>query len=300
MDNTGGRPRALTDEKRDELIHHIGRGATVAEAAGSIGVSLRTVQREAKEDKEFAKELELARGSVPTDPYELMLRAARTHWRAAAWLLERTDPDRFGKRPPNSCRPEEMMELASSLIEAALEFVPPDQRELVDDRLEAIAEAALEAAMPYQRQRPTAAFHLTPSRYGNDPIPDWLEQALASEDEAASREEEEVDWEASDSQLAEKRVLSPKMRVATKPSVSDNAATAANAAAHPPTLARKEVLSPEMRIASEPETETTAAQSVVKLGRAADRKTLHTRERDLARRARRQAARAKRKARKAA
>jgi hypothetical protein len=295
MTNLGGRPRSLTDDKQQDLLNRIGQGATVEEAAEAVGVSLRSVQREAKDNKQFAHDLQQALGSAPTDPYQLMLRAARSHWRAAAWLLERTDPERFGKRPPNSCRPEQMMELASSLIEAALEFVPPDQRDLVDRHLEAIAEEALEAALPYQRKKPAAAFPPTPHGDGNNPIPDWLEQALASEDEAASSEEE-ADGEASDPPLAREQVLSPKMRFATKPAANEPAAAVAPLASQ----ASEEVLSPEMHAASQPAIAPDGASDSPSRTRAADRKAHHVFERNKARRERRQAARAKRKARKAA
>jgi hypothetical protein len=286
MNNPGGRPRALTDQKQDELIHHIGLGATVAEAAQIVGVSLRTVQREAKEDEEFAQDLELARRAAPTDPYQLMLQAARTHWRAAAWLLERSDPDRFGKRPPNSCRPEQVRDLASLLIEAMLQSVPSDQRELLDSRLQAVAHGALEALLPDRRKSEIvlAAYRPTPQdEYrGRRTSASKRDQAPASEQQS----KQAAAWETEE-------VLSPKMRLATKPAVAEHAA-------QPPTPAREEVLSPEMRVATEPTSESIAAKRSPKIARAVDRKALHVKERAQARRVRRQTARAKRKARKAA
>lgn len=78
MDNLGGRPRSLTDEKQEQLINHIAQGATVEKAAEILGISLRTVQREAKENKQFDQDLQQALGSAPTDPYQIMLTAART------------------------------------------------------------------------------------------------------------------------------------------------------------------------------------------------------------------------------
>jgi HEPN domain-containing protein len=296
MNNLGGRPRSLTDEKQQELINRIGQGATVEESAEAVGVSLRSVQREAKENKPFAHDLRQALGSAPTDPYQLMLRAARTHWRAAAWLLERTDPDRFGKRPPHSCRPEQMMELASSLIDAALEFVPADQRELIDRHLQALADEALEAAMSPPRKSLLAAFQPAPHGYRDDKLPDWLEEALQSEDDAPPREQAEAHWKAGDLDLEADEVLSPKMRFATKPPATEPAA----AVAPPVTQARDEVLSPEMHEASLPAAEPDAANCPPKRARATDRKAVHVFERNKARRERRQAARAKRKARKAA
>ena len=281
MDNLGGRPRTLTGEKQDELINRIGQGATVAEAAGIVGVSLRTVQREAKDNEQFGHDLQLALGSAPSDPYQLMLRAARTHWRAAAWLLERSDPERFGKRPPNSCRPEQMRNLATVLIEAALQFVSPERRELLDCHLQAVADQALEAVLPAQRKRELTTYRPLPDEGPDATTLDGILEQAAAREEAAQRA---AVWNGDE-------VLSPKRSAATKLS----AAVAPRASE-----AQGEVLSPEMHDASEPVTAPNATKGLPKAARAVDRKAFHVMERAQARRARRQAARAKRKARKAA
>jgi hypothetical protein len=270
-----GRPRSLTLDKQQELLAHVAHGSTVEESAETIGVSLRTVQREAQENESFNRDLHRALDSAPTDPYQLMLRAARTHWRAAAWLLERSDPDRFGKRSPNSCRPEQMMELASSLIEAALAFVPSEQRELLDRRLQTVADETLEALLPHQRVGALAVYRPTP---------------LPHEDRDCRSTKEKLE-------VAREEVLSPKMHFATKPAATEVGADATAPAA----LASDEVLSPEMHEATEPDAiETIAASSSPQRMRAVDRKALHVFERKQARQAQRQAARAKRKARRAA
>ena len=95
--------------------------------------------------------LQLALHAAPVDPYKLVARAARSHWRAAAWLLERQDPDRYGKRQPNSCRPEMLREVSDWLIETALEATPPEQRTAVYRRMRSVADEALAILMPDQR-----------------------------------------------------------------------------------------------------------------------------------------------------
>jgi hypothetical protein len=272
MDNLGGRPRTLTDSKQEQLLNHVGQGATVAEAAELVGVSLRTVQREAKDNEPFGNDLQQALGSAPSDPYQLMLAAARTHWRAAAWMLDRSDPDRFGKRPPNCCRPEQMRDLASSLIEAALQFASPEQRELLDRSLQAVADRALEAILPSQRKSGLAIHRPTP-------LPNEVHQRPAA---CSPRGEEEV--------------LSPKMCLATKPETTEPAV-----AVPPPAIpAPDEVLSLEMQETTESVTAPSAAKALPHRARLRNSKALKQIEQNQARRARRQAARAKRKARKAA
>jgi hypothetical protein len=145
-----GRPREFKYEKRRELINHINEGATVEEAAEIVGITLRTVQRAAKLDECFDHDLHLALHAAPVDAERLVQRAARTHWRAAAWLLERTDPDRFAKRPPNSCSPGTLMDISDWLIETALEATPPAAREAVYRRMRAVADKALNVLMPDQ------------------------------------------------------------------------------------------------------------------------------------------------------
>jgi hypothetical protein len=150
MPSYPGRPREFSHQRRRELIDHIYQGATLEEAARIVSVSLRTVQREAKHNEFFHHDLHLALHAAPADPEKLVRRAARTHWRAAAWLLERTHPDRFAKRPPNSCSPATLMDISNWLIETALEATPPDHRAAVYDRMRAVADKAVELVMPDQ------------------------------------------------------------------------------------------------------------------------------------------------------
>jgi hypothetical protein len=150
MPSYPGRPREFTYQRRREMLDHVGQGATLEEAARIVGVSLRTVQREARHNDHFDHDLQLAVHAAPVDPEKLVARAARTHWRAAAWLLERTDPDRFARRPPNSCSPETLREFGAWLIETALEATPPEHRGAMYRRMSAVADQAYDVVMPDQ------------------------------------------------------------------------------------------------------------------------------------------------------
>jgi hypothetical protein len=150
MPSYPGRPREFTYQRRRELLDHLGQGATLEEAARIVGVSVRTVQREARHNEFFHHDLHLAVYAAPIDPEKQVRRAARTHWRAAAWLLERTDPDRFAKRPPNSYSPETLMDISNWLIETALEATLPEHRSAVYGRMRAVADKAVAVVMPDQ------------------------------------------------------------------------------------------------------------------------------------------------------
>jgi hypothetical protein len=161
-----GRPRTLDTKRQRELLDLIHHGSSVEEAAQVVGVSLRTVQRLAKADEFFDHDLQLALQCTSVDCEKLVLQAARTHWRAAAWVLERRDPDHYAKRPPNSCSPETLLDVMAWLIETALEATPPEHREAVFRRTHAAADKAFNSIRPgFSHGRPAA------ERFGVRPTP---------------------------------------------------------------------------------------------------------------------------------
>jgi hypothetical protein len=148
MKSHSGRPRELTHSKRSELIRHVAQGASLAQAARIVGVSLRTVQRQAKTDDEFHHDLELVQDDAPVNPERQLNRAARAHWRAAAWMLERSDPDRYGKRPAKSCSPDKLRDMINYLIELALEAAPREHHQAIYRHMRPAADWACSVLMP--------------------------------------------------------------------------------------------------------------------------------------------------------
>jgi len=142
-----GRRRSLDQQKKVEICDLVARGASVEEAAEAVGVSVRTVQREAKLDEDFDHELRLSQRCTP-DPLKIMESAARTHWRAAAWLLERTDPDTYAKRPASSASPYQFEAGLALVVEAALDATAPQQRGAVYQRLQAACDTAFKCVFP--------------------------------------------------------------------------------------------------------------------------------------------------------
>jgi hypothetical protein len=143
-----GRRRILDPEKKVELCEHVAKGATVEDAAETVGVSIRTVQRERKLDEDFDHELQLSLRQPP-DPLKMMQRAARAHWRAAAWLLERTDPETYAKRAKNSASPAQFHAGLEFVMEAALAAIPPELHEQVYEYMTAAAEEADACLFPH-------------------------------------------------------------------------------------------------------------------------------------------------------
>jgi hypothetical protein len=123
----------------------------MTEAALTAGVSLRTVQREARLDPHFDQQLRQAHTDKP-DPLVIMQSAARTHWRAAAWLLERTKPEDYGRRPASSCSPYQFEEALKVVIDAALRLAPPENHAHLYAELTAAGERnGLQGRLPQLR-----------------------------------------------------------------------------------------------------------------------------------------------------
>ena len=121
-----GRRRVLDGAKKARLCELISMESySVEQAAESLDVSLRTIQRERKYDQDFDHEVRLALQSPP-DSLKLMEHAARTHWRAAAWLLERTKPEEFARKPVNTTSAKKVDAAFRYIQEAALAAIPAE------------------------------------------------------------------------------------------------------------------------------------------------------------------------------
>ena len=143
-----GRRRVLDPANKGrlcELISH--ESYTVEQAADSLDVSLRTIQRERKYDQDFDHEVRLALQSPP-DPLKLMELAARTHWRAAAWLLERRNPEEFARKPINTTSPKKALAALRFVQEAALQAVPEEFHEALYRHTQAAMEQAFDNCFP--------------------------------------------------------------------------------------------------------------------------------------------------------
>jgi hypothetical protein len=142
-----GRRRTLDRNKKTLLCDAVSRGATLAHAAASLGVSIRTVQREARRDADFDQKLRQAHHDTP-EPLAIMQSAARTHWRAAAWLLERTNSEEYGRRPAASCSPFQFERALMAFIELTLKHTPAESRSDIYASLHALYEEVFDAVFP--------------------------------------------------------------------------------------------------------------------------------------------------------
>ena len=98
-----GRPTKLTETVADDLVVLLATGVPVEVAARAVNVSRRTLDRWLR-DGELRERVERARAARPESTHALgearavvlILRAAASDWKAAAWWLERRHPERWG------------------------------------------------------------------------------------------------------------------------------------------------------------------------------------------------------------
>lgn len=107
-----GRPTKLTETVRDKICDAVEKGATFETSCEAIGIAASTGwewlargtgrdpdRPSTPEFAEFAEALTRARARAEQREVELILRAAEDDWRAAAWMLERRNPARYGRNP---------------------------------------------------------------------------------------------------------------------------------------------------------------------------------------------------------
>lgn len=117
----------------------------ISDACEMVGVSRTVVYDERDRNPEFATLLVKAKRQKHFKIIKTITdvalegpkgkRGRKQDWRAGAWILERENSARYGKRDPNAVTPEMMSAVANGLVADLLPFIPPD-----------LAAAALEKA----------------------------------------------------------------------------------------------------------------------------------------------------------
>jgi hypothetical protein len=124
-----GRPRVLTDIKQREVIALIFAGCSARRAARYVGCAHSTIMREADRNSVFREQLKDAELQARLHPLRAIQHAAATHWRAAAWWLDRTRPE-FADRNPNYLSRNRVRSLLQNLLDVVdKESLAPSTRE---------------------------------------------------------------------------------------------------------------------------------------------------------------------------
>lgn len=128
-------PSVLTAELRAKIERELATGAKLDVVGQRVGVTGRTLERWLAAGKIVRRRLEPVSDDAPppvpqlpvseriaqAEPGlvgEIIAAAKRGHWQAAAWLLERATPERWGKRDANAM-PAELRDAFSEIDEIA-------------------------------------------------------------------------------------------------------------------------------------------------------------------------------------
>jgi hypothetical protein len=145
-----GRWPALDQDKRNKIIALLSLGCSRRIAALYVGCSPSTITRTAIRDADFFDQLINAELHSEVDALRHLRRASRKerYWRAAAWLLERRNPDDFGKREPNTVSEEKTHLIIDSIYSSVLKDLPPDIQETIMQRLDVVFADKLKTMFP--------------------------------------------------------------------------------------------------------------------------------------------------------
>jgi hypothetical protein len=173
-----GRHQFLDDAKCREICALVSFGCTLQSAAKHVGCSRATVHREACRNPEFAEQLRCAERDSHLRPVRTLSQAACDNWRAAAWLLERTCPEEYARKPANLVRIETVQEMVArflEVIEAELSDSPQNQElcvrltQAIEETCESVATAARTNRHPARlRQVINESLPAPPSKTAHD------------------------------------------------------------------------------------------------------------------------------------
>lgn len=166
-----GRPRALDETKRREICALVSTGCSLEGAARYVGCVASTIRREANRNPQFNDALRRASFTAVITPLQAMREFAKKYWRAAAWLLERIDPQRFGKQNVRYLKPEDLtnfLQMVGDLLKD--EVRDPNTTQRVLSKLAEISKVARREAWadrdtaprPRRRKRERVRFEYPP------------------------------------------------------------------------------------------------------------------------------------------
>ena len=124
-----GRRPVLDLFKRREILAILAVGCSRRTAARYVGCSPSTIQNTAEREPEFAAQLEHAETRAEIGYMKQIQQAVHKepYWRAAAWALERRNPQEYGLRRPEVLTLDEIKQLLAQFTEIVVAEVPVSQ-----------------------------------------------------------------------------------------------------------------------------------------------------------------------------
>ena len=130
----------LDEPKRRLIVALVANGSSRRVGASFVGCAPSTITRTAARDPDFAQQMAHAEQTAEISLLRSVQKASRMskHWRAAAWLLERRNPEDFAVRHPNIVTEQQMADAINQIAEGINQDLPEENYRRTIQRLDAI------------------------------------------------------------------------------------------------------------------------------------------------------------------
>ncbi len=128
-------------KKQSDILAIISVGCSQRIAAEYVGCSEKAIRETAIRDPEFAEELCHAEHRAELSLIKRIHKAAmdEKNWRAAAWALERLNPEDFGPRRPDTITRKQFVQVLMRITKIIVEEIPDEAlRERVFQRIDVL------------------------------------------------------------------------------------------------------------------------------------------------------------------
>ena len=152
-----GRPPVLDAVKRREIVAILTVGCSRRIAAAYVGCDVTTIRNTALRDPEFAKELGRAENQTEVACLRNIQKAAKKeqYWRAAAWVLERRNPQDYAPRRPEVVTFDQLQVLLSQVAQTILSPITDSEaRQQILERLDSLTASLSQPAQPETPDEP--------------------------------------------------------------------------------------------------------------------------------------------------
>jgi hypothetical protein len=119
----------LSPKVRNEVLALLSAGFSKTTVARYIRRSPKTLREEMLNDSEFAEQVAKAEEGSEVFYLSCIRRAAQKeqYWRAAAWVLERRVPDRYGAKKPGTLTAEHVQQFMATCMQIIAEELPDEE-----------------------------------------------------------------------------------------------------------------------------------------------------------------------------
>ena len=121
--------KRLTPKEQNEVLAILSAGCSRAAAARCIQCTPYRLRREIMENTKFAAQVAKAEDGLELFYLSRIRNASQKeqYWRAAAWVLERRLPNRYGIKKPESLTADKVQKFMTLCLQIITEELPDDE-----------------------------------------------------------------------------------------------------------------------------------------------------------------------------